>query len=161
MTSKADFTQEEWAGLVRAPVLAGGYVVVADMSTFGMIGEMRGLYAAISEGPIPEAAADLIGAIVADIKASDESGDGLSLPEVKNSATAGAQLLHQLSLDLEPLDRTAARDESVAFKEWLVGLAEATAEAGKEGGFLGVGAVRVSDKERDALVRLRSELGLY
>jgi hypothetical protein len=83
------------------------------------------------------------------------------LPEVKNSATAGAQLLHQLSLDLEPLDRTAARDESAAFKEWLVGLAEATAEAGKEGGFLGVGAVRVSDKERDALVRLRSELGLY
>ena len=160
MTTKADYTAEEWTGLVRAPILAGGYVVVADMSTFGMVGEMRGLYSAISEHPVPDAAADLIGAVVTEIKASDQSNDRLPMPEVKNSATAEAQLLHQLSLDLEALERKAGQAESVAYKEWLAGLAEATAEAGKEGGLLGIGAVRVSDKERDALVRLRSELGL-
>jgi hypothetical protein len=161
MTTKADYTAEEWIGLVRAPILAGGYVVAADMSMFGMVGEMRGLYAALSDHPVPEAAADLIGEVVAEIKASDQSKDGLSMPEVKNSATAEAQLLHQLSLDLEALERKAGTEESRAFKEWLAGLAQATAEAGKEGGFLGIGAVRVSDKERDALLRLRSELGLY
>jgi hypothetical protein len=161
MTTKADYTAEEWNGLVRAPILAGGYVVVADMSTFGMVGEMRGLYAAIGDHPVPDAAAPLIGAVVAEIKASDQSKDTVAMPEVKDSATAEAQLLHQLSLDLEALERKAGPEESRAFKEWLVGLAQATAEAGQEGGFLGIGAVRVSDKEEAALAALRLELGLF
>jgi hypothetical protein len=42
----------------------------------------------------------------------------------------------------------------------LVGLAEATAEAGKEGGFLGIGAVRVSDQEKAALEQLKKTLEL-
>ena len=28
MTTKADYTDEEWVGIVRAPILAGGYIAV-------------------------------------------------------------------------------------------------------------------------------------
>ena len=160
MTTKADYTEDEWLGLARAPILAGAYVAVSDMSMFGLVGEMKGLYRAITSHPVPDAAADLVSAVIADIEVSGDGKDELPMPETKNSATAGAQLLHQLGLDLEVLDQKAAREESLAFKNWVADMAQATAEAGKEGGVLGIGAVRVSDKERDALIRLRSELGL-
>jgi hypothetical protein len=29
MTTKADYTDEEWAGIVRAPMLAGAYIAVS------------------------------------------------------------------------------------------------------------------------------------
>jgi hypothetical protein len=161
MTTKADYTAEEWVGIARAPVLAGAYIAVSDMSMFGLVGEMKGLYAAITSHPVPDAAADLVGAVVAEIRASDESKDSLPMPETKNSATAAAQLLHQLELDLEVLDRKAPREEAVAFKQWVADMAQATAEAGKEGGILGIGAVRVSDKEETALGALRRSLGLF
>lgn len=41
--------------------------------------------------------------------------------------------------------------EAAGYKQWLMGVAEATAEAGKEDGFVGIGAVRVSDKEKTAM----------
>ena len=83
------------------------------------------------------------------------------MPKTQNSEKQAAQLLNQLGLDLEALDRKAAPDESTAFKGWVLGIAQATAEATREGGFLGIGAVRVSEKEEDALTTLRREMGLY
>ena len=43
---------------------------------------------------------------------------------------------------------------------WLLTVATATAEAGREGGFLGIGAVRVSEQEQAALAALKQALGL-
>jgi len=161
MTTKADYTDEEWAGIVRAPVLAGAYIAVSDMSFFGMIGEMQGLVRAMNEKPAPDGATDLVAAVVADLQASEDAKEKLKLPETKNSATQAAQLVHQLGLDLEVLDRKSTPEETRAFKDWLMGIALAVAEATKEGGFLGVGAVRVSDKEQLALATLKRELGVY
>ena len=53
MTTKADYTEDEWAGLVRAPILAGAYVAASDMSFFGMIGEMSALYKTMTQGNAP------------------------------------------------------------------------------------------------------------
>ena len=148
MTTKADYTEDEWAGLVRAPILAGAYVAASDMSFFGMIGEMSALYRTMTEGNAPE------------IEDSKDAKEKLKLPETKQSATQAAQLVHQLALDLEVLDQKSTPEETRAFKDWLVQIAQATAEATKEGGFLGIGAVRVSDKEKMALATLRRELGI-
>ena len=160
MTTKADYTEDEWAGLVRAPILAGAYVAVSDMSFFGMLGEMTALYKTMTEGDVPEAASGLIEAVVAAIEDSKDAKEKLKLPETKQSATQAAQLVHQLGLDLEVLDRKSTPEETRAFKDWLIQIAQATAEATKEGGFLGIGAVRVSDKEKMALATLRHELGI-
>ena len=59
------------------------------------------------------------------------------------------------------LDKKSTPEEVRAFKDWLINVALAVAEATKEGGFLGVGAVRVSDKEQFALATLKRELGVY
>jgi hypothetical protein len=161
MTTKADYTDDEWVGIVRAPILAGGYIAVSDMSFLGIFGEMKGLYQAVLSEPAPDAAASLVTAVVADIKATEGSKEKLQLPKTQNSEKQAAQLLHQLGLDLEALDHKAAPDESKAYKGWILAIAQATAEASREGGFLGVGAVRVSEKEEVALITLRRELGLY
>ena len=40
MTTKTDYTEQEWAGLVRAPITVGSYIIVADPSVMAMLSEM-------------------------------------------------------------------------------------------------------------------------
>lgn len=47
-----------------------------------------------------------------------------------------------------------------AYRRWLVYLAEPKAEGSKEGGFLGINPVRVSEEESAMLAQLRSALGV-
>ncbi|HET8784766.1 MAG TPA: hypothetical protein VFM38_03965 [Candidatus Limnocylindrales bacterium] len=161
MTTRADYTDDEWAGLVRAPILAGAYIAVADMSFFGMIGEMQGLVRAMTEQPAPAEAAELIAAVREDLQDKEAAKEKVDLPTTKSSTTEAGQLVHQLGLDLEVLDKKSTPEEARAFKAWLVGIALAVAESSKEGGFLGIGAVRVSDKEQRALATLKQELGIF
>ena len=51
-----------------------------------------------------------------------------------------------------------APDEAVAFKDWLKQIAQKTAEASTEGGFLGFGGVQVSEAEKATLAEITSAL---
>ena len=51
-------------------------------------------------------------------------------------------------------------DDSTAFSKWLLYLAQQTAEGSKEGSFLGIGGVRVSEKEKIMLAELSQALGV-
>ena len=53
----------------------------------------------------------------------------------------------------------ATPEEAEAFRRWLLAAAQAAADAGKEGGFLGFGAERVSAGERRMLDQVRAVLG--
>ena len=53
-----------------------------------------------------------------------------------------------------------APDDATAFKEWLREISQHVAEAAKEGGFLGIGGVLVSEVEKATLVEISSALGL-
>ena len=50
--------------------------------------------------------------------------------------------------------------EADEYGKWLASLAQKTAEASKEGGFLGIGGTQVSDEENAAVKDLSSALGL-
>jgi hypothetical protein len=57
------------------------------------------------------------------------------------------------------VDAGATPDEAAAYRAWLLGIANAVAEAGKEDqGFLGRGGVMVNDAERAALRELAAML---
>ncbi len=59
------------------------------------------------------------------------------------------------------VDAGATPDEASAYKAWLLAIATAVAQAGKEDqGFLGRGGVMVNDAERAALRELAGVLGL-
>jgi hypothetical protein len=58
------------------------------------------------------------------------------------------------------VDRKASRDEAEGVKRWLVTIAQRTAEAAKEGGFLGIGGTRVSKTETAAIGDVSRALGV-
>ena len=159
MTTKTDYTEQEWELLLRAPVLAGSYIMIADLSVTALGKEMKGMYEAMVSSVAPIEAEDLITALVADIKARAENKEKLPELETADDADPQAQVLEQLGQALAILEEKAPQEKE-GFSVWLMGVAQATAEAGKEGGFLGIGAVRVSDKEKAALEELRRYFGL-
>jgi hypothetical protein len=85
-------------------------------------------------------------------------------PDFLQIATApGAQaeamiILHRLA---ELLDAKSTAEEAAGYKGWLLAIARATAQAGKEDqGFLGRGGVLVNDAERAAIADIATTLGV-
>jgi hypothetical protein len=60
----------------------------------------------------------------------------------------------------EILAAKATPEEAEAFRRWLLAAAQASANAAKEGGFMGFGAELVSQGEQRMLDELRAALGL-
>jgi hypothetical protein len=69
-------------------------------------------------------------------------------------------VLEELRAVNELVAATATPEEVEAFRGWLVAAAQAAADAGKEGGFLGFGAERVSAGERRMLEQVRAAIGM-
>jgi hypothetical protein len=79
----------------------------------------------------------------------------VTAPGARERAIAGVRSALAL------VDAGATPDEAAAYRVWLLGIAEAVAEAGKEDqGFLGSGGVLVNDAELAALTELAGVLGV-
>jgi hypothetical protein len=160
MTTKTDYTEPEWAGLVRAPVTAGSYIIIADPSVMAMLSETQGMMQAIQAQQAPEAAQGVVAAVVAEIVAMAGRKEKMAPPQVEKGQDPKPQLMASLMQDLAVLDAKSTPDEKAGFCAWLLTVASATAEAGREGGFLGIGAVRISEQEEAALEELKQAFGL-
>ena len=57
-------------------------------------------------------------------------------------------------------DGSLSATEADQFRTWLVGVADGTAHAYQEGGFLGIGKTAVSSQEREAVDNIRKLLGV-
>jgi hypothetical protein len=164
VTTKKDYTTEEWNQLLESPLQAGYYVIYADPSITGVFKEMKALYKAILEQTVPDGAKDLVGSLVADIKKKSEnkeempSSDDMSKGDPKEVM---ARMLEFVKGVVVLVDAKATSEEAVRFKEWLYAVAKAVSEAAKEGGFMGIGGEQVSDNEKDALENLKSTLHLW
>jgi hypothetical protein len=163
MTVKSDFSEDEWSQILMAPALVGLAVIASDLHMTSMFGETKAMLDAIQNLPVRDAAEELVIAIRTDLLASAQREKKLPGSEEMTpdeSEGAWTQLMEKLSAVTALLDAKVQGEEAVALKEWLMSIAEAVAEAGKEGGFLGIGAVRVSDKEKAAMDQIRQALGL-
>jgi hypothetical protein len=152
MTAKADFNAEEWSTLVQAPMLAAIKVVASERG--GTIRETLAVGRAYSEARRHQGDSALLDAIVASPPAVDPSSlqqDGGDL-----SAQVGQKLAEAVAL----ADSKASADESQAYKQFVHTVAEAAANANREGGFIGIGGKPVSANEQRALDEIRSTLGL-
>lgn len=99
----------------------------------------------------------LLRALAEDMKST------MTIPKAPAGATSAAvqdaatEILRRTS---NLLDEKAAPEEATEVKQWLAKVAEATAEAAKEGGFLGFGGTLVSDEEKAAVAKVGSTLGI-
>lgn len=164
MTDKSSFTPEEWKLLLESVMMAGIAVTAAEPSgLWGVLKESFASGSALAQAKMDPGSNPLIKAVVADFETTQgqiTARDGLreklasSLPtEIK------ARCIETLRQAAALVDAKAP-DDATAFKGWLREISQHVAEAAKEGGFLGIGGVRVSEAEKATLTEISSALGL-
>ncbi len=157
MSTQADYTTEEWNLVASGPVLAGMTIVVADPAFFGAMKES----AAIAKAIVVSGQSSDVELIQA-ISAASQGGKKYQTPDIpKDQGTEGAiGVLVEECQKVVQLVREKSADEADEYAQWLVDIARVTAESSKEGGFLGIGATRVSERETAAIQRLADTLGV-
>ncbi|MET0205691.1 MAG: hypothetical protein ABW228_00820 [Thermoleophilaceae bacterium] len=155
MTTKADFTDEEWARLERAPIVAGMAISLADPG--GPIEALKESMAAVKS--VAEAAktggdGELVHAVAKDVTAKAQQRQNPLGDFKPKGAMAGEEILEELRAVNGILTEKATPEEADAFRKWLLGAAQRTADAAKEGGFMGFNAERVSEGEQRMLDKL-------
>jgi hypothetical protein len=158
VTSKSDFSEEEWAKIRRAPFVAGMSISIADPG--GPIEVAKETMASFRSASVPPSEEELLLALAHDIQSlvqrkQNPMGDF----KPTNAALAGQQVLEELHAANEIVTAKATPEEAAAFRRWLMTTAQAAADAAKEGGFMGFGAEQVSKGERAMLDQLGSTLG--
>jgi hypothetical protein len=141
MTSKADFSNEEWELVRGGPPTAG--MIALTASRGGSFRETWALAKTYAEARQQHGASQLLDDLVAD------------KPEVERYKSA--EELEQTGLSrlgdaLALLDQKATPDEVEAYKQFTLSVAERVAEAHKEEG------QSVSGPERDAIERIKASL---
>jgi len=152
MTTKADFTEEEWARLGRAPLVAGMAISLADPG--GPIEAVKESSAAIKT--VLEAAqggdhGGFVQALAADVADKARQRQNPMAGFKPRGAQAGEQILEELRAVNALLIEKTTPEEAAEFREWLKSAAQRAALAAKEGGFLGFNAQRVSEGEQRML----------
>jgi hypothetical protein len=157
MSIQSDYTPDEWKMISAAPVMAGLVVTASDMSgPIGITKEALAIAKAIQESS-SSAPNELIRAISEAIKARGGKPDMPDLPTETKSMQAS---LIEGCRQAAAVVAGKSPSEADEFKSWLVSLAHRTAQASKEGGFLGIGGTLVSEAEDSAVTELASALGV-
>ena len=155
MANIDNFTSEEWWQLKQAPLAVAMYVSGADQRTgpLGTIKELSAPFDAakkeIASAPAGSLLLELLNEWSMLIGSTEQAGAPANLG-------TGGNLLSFITNVGKLLDAKASLKDAQAVKQWLAKAAKISAEAGKEGGVLGLGGEKVSDAETRAL----SEIGL-
>ena len=155
MTTKAEFTEEEWAQLGRAPLVAGMAITLADPG--GPIETLRESSAALQT--VLEAAQsgkydEFVQAVAKDFADKARHRQNPMAGFKPKGRDAGEEVLGELRAVNRLLVDKLTPEERDQFREWLKTAAQRAATAAKEGGFLGFRAELVSEREQQMLDRL-------
>jgi len=155
MTTKADFPEDDWVRVVRAPFVAGMAITLADPG--GPIEAAKESMASIKSATNPPSREQLLSEIALDIQAQvQQHHNPIKGYRPTGSTPAGDQILQELTEVCGIVKQHATPEEAAAFGQWLVSTAEAAASAAKEGGFMGFRAELVSQRETEMIEKVRS-----
>lgn len=160
MSTKADYTPEEWKSITAAPFLAGLFITMSDPSgVVGITKEAMAVGKAISESGTGSQA-EIIKSLVDSLKAGG-IGARPELPDIprRDLGAARAAMAEHLQKASAAI-AAKSPSEAQAYKAWLMAAAKKVAEAAKEGGFLGFGGTLVSEQEQAAIKELAGKLGV-
>jgi hypothetical protein len=159
MTSKDDYTEDEWVRLRRAPFVAGLAISIADPG--GPIELAKETMATLKAASTPPSQEQLLVAVSQEILSMvNQKQNPMAGFKPDSSALAGKMVLDELMGVNETLTANATPEEADAFRRWLLAAAQAAADGAKEGGFMGFGAELVSQGEQRMLGELRAALGM-
>ena len=164
MLDKSKFTPNEWKILLESVMMASIAITAAEPhGLWGLLQESFAGGTELAKAKMNPSADELIKAVVADFGTAEgrsiardglkEKFTGSKPPEIK------AKCIDTLRQVAEVVD-TKAPGDAIAFKTWLRQISQHVAEAAKEGGFLGIGGVAVSDAEKATLAEVSKALKL-
>lgn len=163
MATKADFTGEEWKAILASPMLAAMAVTLAEPN--GLWGLMKESFAsgkALLDARSEANSSTLAKAIVEDFASSEGRTDAREALKARLSGRSPDEMKRQILEELGQVARIAdakSPGDALAFKLWLVAVAQKVAEASTEGGFLGFGGVPVSAAEKATIAEVKNVLG--
>lgn len=159
MTAQAEFTEEEWARVRRAPMVAGMAITLADPGgPIEVFKETSAVLKVVTEAD-GQGRDDLVGKVAREVRELARNRTNPLGDFKPQAATAREQILEELS-QVRAIVAAKVPGEEAPFSAWLMECARRAAEAAKEGGFMGFHAVRVSEGEQQMLDQLASALGV-
>jgi hypothetical protein len=159
MTGKDDFTDEEWTRLKRAPFVAGMAITLADPG--GPIEAFKETSATLKAVLAAEGGdrGQLVGAIAGSVAAeARQRKNPMGGFKPSSAANAGVEILDEMRAVGRTVAAKASPEDADAVRAWLLDVAQAAADAAKEGGFMGFHAERVSEGEQRMLGSLAGAL---
>jgi hypothetical protein len=153
MTSKDDFTDEEWVRVRRAPLVVGMAISLADPG--GPIELTKETMASMRSATVPPTQEELLAAVALDLQSMTQNKEN---PLGGFKPRSGDEVLAELRDVNATVTAKATPAEAEAFRAWLLVTAQAAADAAKEGGFMGFGAHQVSEGETAMIEQVRSAL---
>ena len=159
MSTKSDFTDQQWQMLLDTPALVGAATMVCSRSGLGTIKEVFALTRGLLDVSHEYRENPLIQAVVEARTGAqsrewhDRFGDA-DVSEFENEVVAQCEQLSQL------LAEVSSTQEAEEFKSWVFSIGFRVAKAAAEGGFLGFGGERISSEEERLLARIAVALGI-
>ena len=163
MTTKADYTAEEWTVIMQSPMAAAMVVMFASPSNpVGLVQETFAVSKMLAENVGKPSGVGLIDAVAEQIKDAEgrkatqppRPEAGADLTALKDRAITTLRQLNDLLVDKAPAD------EATSFRQWILTTAQRVAGAAKEGGFLGIGGASISAEETAAIGEVERTLGV-
>jgi hypothetical protein len=161
MTSRADFTDEEWTRLGRAPLIAGLAISLADPG--GPIESVKEYSAALKT--LLEAAreggfGDFVQSVARDVADKAQRRENPTAGFTPDRSRPLDAILDELRAVHALLIKKATPGDVEEFREWIRMASQRAALAAREGGFLGIGGERVSEREQQMLETLGEIFGV-
>ncbi|HIK45150.1 MAG TPA: hypothetical protein IGR64_09715 [Leptolyngbyaceae cyanobacterium M65_K2018_010] len=170
------FSDEEWSTLLKAPMDAVMAICLADnVDPISFLQELKaGVTIVGEELKRLDVAGDLAPALIASLSEIDSqeplSGEQLILKKqfemlglmqtFKKAKEARDYAVGNFQKVATILETKVTGAQATDFKTWLMSIAQKVAEVQREGGVMGIGSSRISERERDVLNKLAEALGL-
>ena len=155
MTSKTDFSEDEWTRLKRAPFVAGMAISLADPGgPIEVVKETAATLKTVRDAGESGGRGELVDAVAQEIVGEARERKNPLHDFKPKGALAGQQILEELTEVNRIVSAKAAPEEADAYRDWLRAAAQEAANAAKEGGFMGFRAERVSEGEQRMLDKL-------
>jgi broad specificity phosphatase PhoE len=159
MTSRTDFSDDEWTRLTRAPFVAGMAISLADPggpieTAKESLATLKTVLNTAEDGGRGE----LVNAVARDAAAHARERKNPLAGFKPRGALAGQEILDELRDVNRIVGEKATAEEASAYRDWLLAAAQEAADAAKEGGFMGFKAEQVSEGEQRMLTALREVL---
>ena len=159
MTSKTEFSDEEWTRLKRAPFVAGMAISIADPGgPIELVKETAATLKTVRGAADSGGRGELVDGVAQDVVADAQLRKSPLKDFKARGALAGQEVLEELAEVNRIVSEKATPEEADEYREWLRAAAHEAANAAKEGGFMGFHAQRVSEGERRMLDKLSEVL---